>query len=279
MIFYNKAVMTAAGLDAENPPLATYDEFLATSKKIVPSGRRSMRSTRRRAASSSSPGSTSIRCTRRRPRASNWWRTARRSSTVPEGLAVNNFWAQIYTDKLAGNEAYNGDSFADGKAAGGGRVRPWAISVYDGKVDWGVVPVPTSTGMPADQINTFSDPDVRDVYLRADPGHGLGFLRSFSTTARTGRSVSCHPDRQLPRQPRHHADRLCDTCSTEPLAYTLLFAEQAARGVEVPNVPNSVEIWQTFRDAYSSSVIFGKTDVPTAMSAAATAINGLAKAP
>ena len=38
MIFYNKAMMTAAGLDAENPPLATYDEFLATSKQLVSSG-------------------------------------------------------------------------------------------------------------------------------------------------------------------------------------------------------------------------------------------------
>jgi hypothetical protein len=38
--------------------------------------------------------------------------------------------------------------------------------------------------------------------------------------------------------------------------YTI-FAEQAARTVEVPNVPNSVEIWQTFRDAYSQAVIFG----------------------
>jgi multiple sugar transport system substrate-binding protein len=35
------------------------------------------------------------------------------------------------------------------------------------------------------------------------------------------------------------------------------FAEQAARTVEVPNGPNSVEIWQTFRDAYSQAVIFG----------------------
>ena len=37
------------------------------------------------------------------------------------------------------------------------------------------------------------------------------------------------------------------------------FADQASRTVEVPNVPNSIEIWQTFRDAYSESVIFGKT--------------------
>ena len=38
MIFYNKDIMKKAGVDPENPPLATYDEFLATSKKIVDSG-------------------------------------------------------------------------------------------------------------------------------------------------------------------------------------------------------------------------------------------------
>ena len=40
-----------------------------------------------------------------------------------------------------------------------------------------------------------------------------------------------------------------------------MFADQASRTVEVPNVPNSVEIWQEIRDNYSSSVIFGKTSV------------------
>ena len=39
------------------------------------------------------------------------------------------------------------------------------------------------------------------------------------------------------------------------------FADQASRTVEVPNVPNSVEIWQEIRDNFSSSVIFGKTSV------------------
>ena len=36
-------------------------------------------------------------------------------------------------------------------------VGPWAIANYKGKVDWGVVPVPTANGMTADQIHTFSD--------------------------------------------------------------------------------------------------------------------------
>ena len=37
MIFYNKKVFTKAGIDTENPPLSTYDDFLATSDKIVTS--------------------------------------------------------------------------------------------------------------------------------------------------------------------------------------------------------------------------------------------------
>ena len=65
-------------------------------------------------------------------------------------MGVIDLWQQIYADKLAGTEPYQGDSFADGKAAMS-TVGPWAISVYKDKVDWGVVPVPTPTASPADQ--------------------------------------------------------------------------------------------------------------------------------
>jgi len=54
------------------------------------------------------------------------------------------------------------------------------------------------------------------------------------------------------------------------------FAEQADRTVEVPNVPNSIEVWQTFRDAWSESVIFGDSDPQEALTSAADAINDLA---
>jgi multiple sugar transport system substrate-binding protein len=55
-----------------------------------------------------------------------------------------------------------------------------------------------------------------------------------------------------------------------------LFASEAARTTEVPNVSNSIAIWQNFRDQYSSSVIFGKTPVDTALSNAASKANQLA---
>jgi multiple sugar transport system substrate-binding protein len=54
------------------------------------------------------------------------------------------------------------------------------------------------------------------------------------------------------------------------------FASFASRTVEVPNVDNSIEIWQKFRDEYSSSVIFGKTSVDSALSTSASDIDKLA---
>ena len=44
----------------------------------------------------------------------------------------------------------------------------------------------------------------------------------------------------------------------------------------MPNVPNSVEIWQTFRDAYTDAVIFGKADVKGAFDQAAERVKTLA---
>ena len=55
------------------------------------------------------------------------------------------------------------------------------------------------------------------------------------------------------------------------------FGDQAARTVEVPNVPNSVEIWQVFRDGYSNSVIFDEEEIPTFLEQTATEIDQLAQ--
>jgi multiple sugar transport system substrate-binding protein len=44
----------------------------------------------------------------------------------------------------------------------------------------------------------------------------------------------------------------------------------------VPNVSNSIAIWQAFRDSYSKSVIFGTTPVDASLTAAAAKVNTLA---
>ena len=93
--------------------------------------RASTRSARRRRASSSSPGSTSTRCTPPRPAASSSSRTARRTFDVRRGRRGSpTFWATLYDEGLAPQEKYNGDAFADGKAAMA-IVGPWAIAVYE----------------------------------------------------------------------------------------------------------------------------------------------------
>jgi multiple sugar transport system substrate-binding protein len=271
MIFYNKKVFKAAGIDTEKPPLATYDEFLDTAKKIVASKAAQY-------AIYPSPSSDFYQ---------PWFdfypdfaaatggkqlvMDGKSQFTSPEGMAVINFWKQIYADKLAGTEAYQGDSFADGKAAMAS-VGPWAIAVYKDKVDWGVVPVPTEKGMSADQIHTFSDAKNVGLYSSCqNKGTAWEFLKFTTSKEQDGQLLTMTGQMPLRADlPTTYADYF-----TKNPDYKL-FAAQAARTTEVPNVNNSVQIWQTFRDAWTSSVIFGKSDATQAFTDAATKIDQLA---
>jgi multiple sugar transport system substrate-binding protein len=271
MIFYNKEMMTEAGVDAEKPPLATYQEFLDTSKKLVDSKAAQY-------AIYPAPSSEFFQ---------SWFdfyplfaaatggrqlvEDGKSQFAGPEGLAVADFWKQMYTDKLSGNETYTGDSFADGKSAMA-IVGPWAIAAYKDKVDWGVVPVPTAAGTPADQIHTFSDAKNVGMYLSCTKQATAWDFMKFSTSQeQDGQLLTLSG--QMPLRKDVPAS-FPEYFEANP-QYTL-FAEQAARTVEVPNVPNSVEIWQIFRDAWTSSVIFGKADVQQSLTDAATKVDGLA---
>ena len=54
-----------------------------------------------------------------------------------------------------------------------------------------------------------------------------------------------------------------------------VFGDQADRVVEVPNVANSIEVWQTFRDAYSKAVIFGEGDIDAFLTDTAAEVDDL----
>src|SRR6476620_6711423 len=163
MIFYNKDLFKKAGLNPDHPQLSTYADFMAASKKIVDSG-----------ASPSAiwPAPTSEFF-------QSWFdfyplyaaetggtqlvENGKATFNSDAGKKVANFWSSMYSEGLAPKETYSGDSFADGKAAMA-VVGPWAVSVYGKKVNWGVAPVPTSTGKSPDQIHTFSDAKNISVY-------------------------------------------------------------------------------------------------------------------
>ena len=271
MIFYNKAMMKKAGLSPTAPPLATYDQFLATSKKIVSSGAA-------KAAIWPAPTSEFFQ---------SWFdfyplyaaesggkqlvENGKATFDSDAGKKVSSFWGTMYAQKLAPQEVYKGDSFGDQKAAMA-VVGPWAIPVYKGKVDWGVAPVPTSTGKTPDQIHTFSDAKNVAIYSACKNQGTAWDLLKFSTSQEQDGALLTTTG-QMPLR-KDVSTVYADYLTTHP-AYKL-FADQAARTVEVPNVSNSIAIWQAFRDSYSKSVIFGTTPVDSSLTAAAAKVNTLA---
>jgi multiple sugar transport system substrate-binding protein len=268
MIFYNKELFTQAGLDAENPPLSTHDEFLETARTLVSSGAAQF-------AIWPAPTSEFFQ---------SWFdfyplfaaetggtqlvQDGEAQFTGEEGMTVAEFWKTLYDEGLASREAYNGDSFADGKAAMA-IVGPWAIAVYGEAVDWGAVPVPTSSGTAPEETWTFSDAKNIGLYTACEnPGTAWEVLK-FATSEEQDRLL-LETTGQMPM--RQSLQDAYPEYFTENPPY-VQFADQADRTVEVPNVPNSVTIWQTFRDAYSEAVIFGEGDLQAALDGAAEEIN------
>lgn len=271
MIFYNKTAFAKAGLSATAPPLGSYSDFLTTAQKVVSSGAAKY-------AINPAPSSQFYQ---------SWFDfyplyaaesggkqlVENKQSTFDSeaGKAVAGFWQQMYSQNLSGKETYNGDAFADGTAAMA-IVGPWAIAAYKGKVDWGVVPVPTKQGSSGKPVPTFSDAKNVAMYASCTNRATAWDFAKFSTsTEQDGKLLTMTG--QMPLR-QGLQQQYADYFTANPEYQT--FAAQAARVVETPNVVNSIEIWQTFRDAWTKSVIFGKDDPNRALADAASKINQLA---
>jgi multiple sugar transport system substrate-binding protein len=264
MIFYNKDILEEAGIDPENPPLSTHDDFLATSRTIVESG----------AADAAIWPAPTIDFFQ------SWFdftpmyaaesggqqliEDGEPTFDSDAGTKVADLWATMYEEGLSPKETFNGDSFAEGRAAMA-TVGPWAIAVYGESVNWGVAPVPTSGGTSPEETYTFSDAKNIGLYSACDNQGTAWEVLEFATSEEQDGQL-LEMTGQMPLRE--------DLQGTYPDYFEQnpeyeLFADQASRTVEVPNVPNSIEIWQEFRDQWSSAVIFGKTSVDEALSTAA----------
>src|SRR4051794_3105707 len=274
MIFYNKKAFAKAGVDAANPPLKTYDEFLATSRKLV----------------AAKAAKVAIYPAPSNEFYQSWFdfyplfaaetggkqlvAGGKSQFASEEGKKVAGFWRTMYADKLASQEKYTGDSFVDGTAAMA-IVGPWAIATYKGKVEWGAVPVPTSAGKPAGEIYTFSDAKNVAMYSACkNRGTAWDVLKFATSKEQDGKLLQ--GTGQMPLR--------ADVAGSYPEYFAKnpdykQFADQAARTVEVPNVPNSITIWQTFRDAYSKSVIFGQQDPGQVFATTAQKVDQLVSQP
>ncbi|MFF5044795.1 extracellular solute-binding protein [Streptomyces nigra] len=269
MIFYNKELFKKAGLDPERPELASYQDFLATSRKLVATKAA-------KAAIWPAPSSEFYQ---------SWFdyypmfaaqtgkqlvEGGKAQFASADGLKAAQLWKSMYAEHLAPNEKYNGDAFADGKAAMA-TVGPWAISVYGDKVKWGAVPVPTSAG--AAGKGTFSDEKSIGMYSSCkNRGTAWDVMKFATGKDQDGKLLEATG--QMPMR--------AGLTSAYPSYFAShpeykVFAQQAEHTIEAPNVPNSVEVWQTFRDAYTKAVIFGKGDLATAFKDAAAQVDKLAQ--
>ena len=270
MIFYNKDLFEKAGLDPENPKLSTYADVLAAATKIKDS---------KAAKYAINPAPTS-----------EFFQTqfdflplyaaesggkqivvdGKATFNDPAGVAVAEFWKSIYSQGLAGKEKIQGDAFAD-KVAAMAIVGPWAIAVYK-DIKWGAVPVPTAAGKPAAETYTFSDAKNVGLFTACQNQGTAWEVLKFATSAEQDEALLTKTGQMPMRKdlPATYADYFAEKPAYEQ------FGDQAARTVEVPGGPQTVEMLQTLRDAYTRAVISGEGDVPTALNEAAEKVTSLA---
>lgn len=267
MVMYNKTLFSEAGLDPEDPGMTTYEDFLAGAQQIVDSGVES--------AIWPSPtnefyqpwfdyyplylaetGGTSL------------VEDGAATFDSDAGRAVAEFWASVYADGLAPQEASTDDAMSAGTTAMQ-IAGPWAVASYADSVDVGFMPVPTSSGTA--EVTTFADSKNVSMFTTCEnQGTAWEFLKYATSVDSDGQLLELTG--QMPLR--------LDLAGTFPDYFEanpnyVAFADQAERVGDVPSVSNSVEVWQTFRDGYSSAVIFGTTPVDEFLTSAAEEINGL----
>ena len=271
VIFYNKDLFAKAGLDAVNPKLSTYSDFIDTSKKLVAAG---VAKVAIQPAPTSEFFQTQFDFYPLYAAATGGKQiVAKNKATFANqaGYDVADFWQTMYQNKLSSPEQYTGDSFAAGNSAMA-IVGPWAVSVYK-DVNWGSVPVPTKDGTAADKTWTFSDAKNIGLYSACKNQGTAWDVLKFSTSKAQDQKL-LEISGQMPL--RENLQTTYASYFAKNPAYQA-FGDQASRTVEVPPGPNTVEMLQAFRDAWTKTVVTGSGDVQGALKGAATKIDTIAK--
>jgi multiple sugar transport system substrate-binding protein len=270
MIFYNKAIFQKAGLDPENPKLSTYDDFLAAAQKIKSSGA---------APYAIYPAPTGeffqvnfdyLPLLAAQTGGKTFIEDGKATITSKDSLDVADFWKKIYDGGYAGKEQFQGDAFADGKAAMA-IVGPWAIAYYGDKVQWGSVPVPTKDGKPADQVYTFPDAKNIGMYTSCkNQGTAWDVIKFATSKEQDGKLLDVTG--QMPIR-KDVASVYSSYFDAHP-AYKE-FGAQSARTTDDPTGTNTIAQMQALRDAYTKAVVNGNGSIQDAFAAASQKIDKL----
>ena len=270
MVLYDKEAFAAAGLDPQDPPLGTYDELLETSRTIVETGAAPNALYPSPSSQFFQPWFDFYPFYAAQTGGTQLVEDGRPTFDDADGEAVFDLWRTMYAEGLSSPEIYNGDAFADGAAAMS-MAGPWAVAAYTDAVDWGVVPVPTADGTPADETWSFSDAKNIALYSACENRATAWDLARFATSEEQDRLL-LEMTGQMPLRTdllETYPDWFAENPAFVP------FAEQAARTVEVPNVTSSTKVWQAFRNSWSAGVIFGSEPVGAALDEAAGDVGDL----
>ncbi|MFT8357302.1 MAG: extracellular solute-binding protein, partial [Bifidobacterium aquikefiri] len=270
MIIYNKAIFKKAGINPENPGMNTYKGFLAAAKKIVSSGASKSAIWPAPTNEFYQPWNDFYPLYLAETSGTPLIKDEKATFDSEAGRDVTQFWKSIYEDGLAPTEKAADDAMAQGTTAMQ-LAGPWAIASYKGKVDVGVMPVPTSTGKKS--VYTFADSKNISMFTSCKAqGTAWNFLKFSTSEAQDAKFIEATG--QIPMRKNatsNYASFVAKNPSYAP------YVDQSARTGDVPSITNASEVWQKFRDLWSADVIFGKGSASTFVSDSATAVNSLVK--
>ncbi|MGZ0146027.1 ABC transporter substrate-binding protein [Kribbella sp. WER1] len=274
MLYYNKDVFRKAGLDPEHPKLATYDDVLAAAKAVKDSGAAQVAIYPPATADYTNVNFDFYPFYLANSGGTQLIKDGKATFTGEQGMQTLKFWQTLYAKGYASAEAYSGDMwagpFADGVAAMG-IAGPWGKAQFDGKVKYGVVPIPTAGGKAAAETSTFADSKNIGLFTACKNKKTAWEFTKFATNDQNDLAL-LETTGQFPTRtdvPKLAAGFLAKNAFFEP------FAAAVPRSVDVPNVDSLTERMQAFRDTWTSAVQSGKGDLPKTFGDTAGTIDGL----
>lgn len=273
MIMYNRELFAAAGLDPEEPGMTTHETFLEGARALVEAGAPS--------AIWPNPGSEFY---------NPWYdyyplflaetggtmlvEDGRCTAGSEEAVQVARFWQSLYGEGLAPRERSVDDAM--GTAGTAMQITgPWAVAAYRDLIDVGFMPVPTVGGVPAEDTVSFADSKNIAMFTTCRNRATAWDFAKFATSLEQDRSF-LEISGQMPLR-RDLLGTFPEYFEQNPLYAG--YGAQAANTRDVPMIPNSIEVWQRFRGAWSSSVIADDVPVEQALTDVARAIDDLVEAP
>lgn len=274
MLYYNKTMFAAAGLDPENPQLSTYDDLLAAAKAVTESGGADVAIYPPATADYTNVNFDFYPFFLANSGGTQLIEDGKATFAGDEAMETLELWQTLYAEGYASAEAYSGDMwagpFADGVAAMG-IAGPWGAAQFDGKVEYGAVPIPTADGTDAAKTSTFADSKNVGLYSSCKNQQTAWDFLKFATDDENDLAL-LETTGQFPTRtdvPELAADFLAE----QP--FFAQFAAAVPLAVDVPTVDGLAEKMQVFRDAWGEAVQSGSGDLAAVFGEAATTVDGL----